>query len=98
MRVLLFLLLLAVASAAAAATLGYDFDTNEPRLQLEADVPTHTLGRARHFVAEARVTEKDELDLQFVLRREPEQIGALHEVRSVRSFVFFRLSVCRVIQ
>jgi hypothetical protein len=101
MRVLLLLLLallLAVASA-AASTLGYEYDTNEPRLQLEADVPMHTLGRARHFVAEARVTEKDELDLQFVLRREPEQIEALHEVHSVRSLSSsVRLSVWRVIR
>ena len=96
MRVLLLLLalLFVVSSAAAAATRGYDYDTNEPRLQLEADVPMHTLGRARHFMAEARVTENDGLDLQFVLRRDPDQIQALQEVRSVRSFVFFvRLSV-----
>ena len=75
----------ASAAAASSSTVG-DYE-REPRLQLEADVPLATIGRARNFVAEARVSDMDELDLQFVLRRDPEAVAAMHEVRA-SSFVW----------
>jgi len=65
----------------SSSAVGYHGYAQEPRLQLEADVPLGAIGRGRRFVVQGRVTEQDALDLQFVLRHDSAAVEALHEVR-----------------
>lgn len=88
---LLGLLLLATAVGYESSSGAYD---NEQRLQMEADVPLAAIGRARRFVAEGCITDSDEIDLQFVLKRDSEAVQELHQVRPTSE----RLVVCIIVR
>lgn len=71
------------AAPTAVSTTGYGGTyEQEPRLQLEADVPVAAIGRARGFVVDGRVTDSDLVDAQFVLKHAPGAVESLHDVRS----------------